>query len=150
MGSKEIMYLGNLNAKRDWGHAKDYVEMQWRILQQKKPDDFVIATGSQYSVRDFVNVAAKKLDIDIEWKGKGTNEKGYDSFGKCIVAVDPLYFRPTEVETLLGDASKAKEKLGWKPKISFDDLVGEMVEKDLSHAKEDQLLKKHGFWKKTL
>ena len=150
LGLQDCLFLGNMNALRDWGHAKDFVEMMWLMMQQKKPDDFVIATGSQYSVRDFVNVAAKKLDIDIEWKGKGTNEKGYDSFGKCIVAVDPLYFRPTEVETLLGDASKAKEKLGWKPKISFDDLVGEMVEKDLSHAKEDQLLKKHGFWKKTL
>ena len=150
LGLQDCLFLGNMNALRDWGHAKDFVEMMWLMMQQEKPDDFVIATGSQYSVRDFVNVAAGKLDMDIKWKGKGTNEKGYDSSGKCIVAVDPLYFRPTEVETLLGDASKAKEKLGWKPKISFDDLVGEMVKQDLSHAKEDQLLRKHGFWKKIL
>ena len=150
LGLQDCLFLGNMNALRDWGHAKDFVEMMWLMMQQEKPEDYVIATGSQYSVRDFVNAAAKKLDIDIEWKGEGTNEKGYNSSGKCIVAVDPLYFRPTEVETLLGDASKAKKKLGWQPKISFDDLVGEMVEEDLTHAKEGQLLKKHGFWKKTL
>ncbi len=150
LGLQDCLYLGNLNALRDWGHAKDFVEMMWLMMQQETPDDFVIATGSQYSVRDFVNAAAKKLDIDIEWRGKGTDEKGYNSSGKCIVAVNPLYFRPTEVETLLGDASKAKKTLGWKPKLSFDDLVGEMVKEDLSKAKEDQLLKKHGFWKKTL
>ena len=150
LGLQDCLFLGNMNALRDWGHAKDFVEMMWLMMQQENPDDYVIATGSQYSVRDFVNAAAKKLDIDIDWKGEGVNEKGYNSSGKCIVAVDPLYFRPTEVETLLGDASKAKKKLGWQPKISFDDLVGEMVEEDLTHAKEDQLLKKHGFWKKTL
>jgi GDPmannose 4,6-dehydratase len=150
LGLQDCLFLGNMNALRDWGHAKDFVEMMWLMMQQEKADDYVIATGSQYSVRDFVNAAAKKLDIDIEWKGKGETEKGYDSSGKCIVAVDPLYFRPTEVETLLGDAQKAKKKLGWQPTISFDELVGEMVKEDLNHAKKDQLLKKHGFLKKIL
>jgi len=120
---QECLYLGNLDAKRDWGHAKDYVRMQWLMLQQDKPEDFVIATGEQHSVRDFVNIAANELDIQITWQGKGIDEKGVDTkTGNTIVAVDPKYFRPTEVETLLGDPSKAKEKLGWIPKITFHSM----------------------------
>ena len=142
---QDRLYLGNMDAKRDWGHAKDYVEMQWLMLQQEKPEDFVIATGVQYSVRDFVNAAAKELGMQIRWKGQGIDEKGYDASGKCIVAVDPRYFRPTEVETLLGDPSKAKVKLGWTPKISFGELVSEMVQEDLKSAKRDELVKKHGY-----
>ncbi len=142
---QECLYLGNLNALRDWGHAKDFVEMQWLMLQQDKPEDFVIATGLQHSVRDFVNIAAKELNIDIAWKGQGLNEKGYDASGKCIVAIDPRYFRPTEVDSLLGDASKAKNKLGWSPKIGFDDLVKEMVFEDLKIAERDELIKKNGY-----
>lgn len=145
LGLQECLYLGNLDAKRDWGHAKDYVEMQWLMLQQEKPEDFVIATGVQYSVRDFVNSAAAELGILINWVGSGTEEKGYTSDGKCIVAVDPRYFRPTEVETLLGDASKAKEKLGWTPRISFSDLVKEMTREDFKAAERDELIKHHGF-----
>ena len=131
---------------RDWGHAKDYVEMQWLMLQQDQPDDFVIATGVQYSVRDFVNEAAKDLGIQLDWKGQGVNEKGYDVNGNCIVAVDPRYFRPTEVETLLGDASKAKRTLGWEPKITFQELVREMVREDLKSAERDELVKRHGYY----
>lgn len=134
LGSQRCLYLGNLDAKRDWGHAKDYVEMQWLMMQQEKPDDFVIATGQQYSVRDFVNRAAQHLDINITWKGIGIEEKGYMKDGKCIVEVDPGYFRPAEVETLLGDANKAKQKLGWKPKVSFDELVKEMMISDFAEA----------------
>jgi len=119
--------------------------MQWLMLQQEQPEDFVIATGVQYSVRDFVNAAAKELGMQIRWEGHGVDEKGYDASGKCIVAVDPRYFRPTEVETLLGDPSKAKEKLGWTPKISFDELVAEMVREDLKSAERDELVKKHGY-----
>lgn len=145
LGLQDSLYLGNLDALRDWGHAKDYVEMQWLMLQQEKPEDFVIATGVQYSVRDFVNTAAKELDITIRWEGKGVDEKGYDAEGKCIVQVDPRYFRPTEVETLLGDPTKAKEKLGWTPKISFEELVAEMVREDYKSAERDELVKKHGF-----
>jgi GDPmannose 4,6-dehydratase len=145
LGLQDCLYLGNMDAKRDWGHAKDYVEMQWLMLQQDKPEDFVIATGVQYSVRDFVNAAAKELGITIRWAGQGKEEKGYDSSGKVIVAVDPRYFRPTEVETLLGDPTKAKEKLGWTPKISFDELVAEMVREDLKSAERDELIKKHGY-----
>lgn len=145
LGLQDCLYLGNLDALRDWGHAKDYVEMQWLMLQQEQPEDFVIATGVQYSVRDFVNTAAKELDITIRWEGKGIDETGYDAEGKCIVQVDPRYFRPTEVETLLGDPTKAKEKLGWTPKISFEDLVAEMVREDYKSAERDELVKKHGF-----
>jgi len=135
LGLQKNLYLGNLDAKRDWGHAKDFVEAQWLMLQQKKPEDFVIATGKQYSVRDFVNISAKQLDMKIEWKGKDLNEVG--SFdGKDIIKIDPRYFRPTEVETLLGDATKAKEKLNWSPKISFEKLAKEMVEEDLKLAKK--------------
>lgn len=145
LGLQDCLYLGNLDALRDWGHAKDYVEMQWLMLQQEQPEDFVIATGVQYSVRDFVNTAAKELEITIRWEGKGVDEKGYDAEGKCIVQVDPRYFRPTEVETLLGDPTKAKEKLGWIPKISFEELVTEMVLEDYKSAERDELVKKHGF-----
>jgi len=145
LGLQDCLYLGNLDALRDWGHAKDYVEMQWLMLQQEKPEDFVIATGVQYSVRDFVNTAAKELDITIRWAGEGVDEKGYGAEGKCIVQVDPRYFRPTEVETLLGDPTKAKEKLGWTPKISFEELVAEMVLEDYKSAERDELVKKHGF-----
>jgi GDPmannose 4,6-dehydratase len=145
LGLQECLYLGNLDAKRDWGHAKDYVEMQWLMLQQEQPEDFVIATGVQYSVREFVNAAAKVVGLSITWEGQGLDEKGYTPDGKCVVAVDPRYFRPTEVETLLGDASKAKEKLGWTPKISFDELVAEMMREDLKAAERDELVKKHGY-----
>lgn len=145
LGLQSCLYLGNLDAKRDWGHARDYVEMQWLMLQQDQPEDFVIATGVQYSVRDFVDAAAKELGISISWKGAGIEEKGYDAEGKCIVAVDPRYFRPTEVETLLGDAAKAKQKLGWVPKITFGELVSEMVRADLESAQRDELMKQHGY-----
>ena len=145
LGLQDCLYLGNLNALRDWGHAKDYVAMQWLMLQQEKPEDFVIATGVQYSVRDFVNAAARELGIAITWKGEGVNEKGYDAMDKCIVQVDPHYFRPTEVETLLGDPTKAKQKLGWVPKITFDELVAEMVREDLKSAERDELVKQHGY-----
>ncbi len=145
LGLQDAVYLGNLDAKRDWGHAKDYVEMQWLMLQQDKPEDFVIATGVQYSVRDFVNAAAKELGMNIRWEGTGMDEKGYDHSGTCVVAVDSRYFRPTEVETLLGDPTKAKEKLGWTPKITFDELVAEMVREDLKAAERDELVKKHGY-----
>ena len=139
VGSQKSLYLGNLNAKRDWGHTKDFVEAQWLMLQQENPEDFVIATGKQYSVRDFINLASKNLDMKIDWRGKDLDEVG--SFnGEDIIKVDPRYFRPTEVETLLGDASKAKEKLKWYPKISFEQLVKEMVDKDLKLAKNDQLI----------
>jgi len=144
LGLQDTLYLGNLNAKRDWGHARDYVEMQWLMLQQKQAEDFVIATGEQYSVRDFVNAAAKEVGFKVTWKGKGVNEKGYAG-GKCIVSVDPKYFRPTEVETLLGDASKARRKLGWTPKVKFPELVAEMMREDLKAAERDELVKKHGF-----
>ena len=150
LGLQECLYLGNLNALRDWGHAKDYVEVQWLMLQQDQPEDFVIATGVQYSVRDFVNAAARELGMSIHWEGEGVEEVGYlnpqpPGPSRAIVRVDPRYFRPTEVETLLGDASKAKNKLGWTPKISFNELVSEMVREDLKGAERDELVKKHGF-----
>jgi GDPmannose 4,6-dehydratase len=145
LGLQDCLFLGNLDAKRDWGHARDYIEMQWLMLQQEKPEDFVIATGVQYSVRDFVNAAGAEIGITVDWRGEGVDEKGYDAQGKCIVQVDPRYFRPTEVETLLGDATKAREKLGWTPKITFAELVAEMVREDLKAAERDELIKKHGF-----
>jgi GDPmannose 4,6-dehydratase len=144
LGLQECLYLGNLDAKRDWGHAKDYVEMQWLMLQQDQPEDYTISTGEQHTVREFVEVAAKELGIDIKWQGNGVNEKGRWQ-DKVIVSVDPRYFRPTEVETLLGDSTKAKEKLGWSPKITFKDLVKEMVEADLKEAKRDQLCQTKGY-----
>lgn len=145
LGLQDRLYLGNLDAKRDWGHAKDYIEMQWLMLQQDIPEDFVIATGVQFSVREFVDLAASKLNMTIRWEGVGLEEKGYDSLGKCIVSVDPRYFRPSEVETLLGDSTKARTKLGWVPKISFDQLVTEMVTQDLMAAERDELIKKSGY-----
>jgi GDPmannose 4,6-dehydratase len=146
LGLQDCLYLGNMDAKRDWGHAKDYVKMQWLMLQQDAPEDFVIATGKQYSVRDFVNIAAQELNIEINWEGKGVDEKGFDNkTNKQIVAVDPKYFRPTEVETLLGDPSKAKKRLGWEPKISFREMVTEMVKQDLIEAQKDHLCQTHGF-----
>ena len=145
LGMQDCLYLGNLDAKRDWGHAKDYVEVKWLILQQDHPEDFVVATGIQYSVRQFVEAAGEEIGINIKWKGKGTDEKGYDEQGKCIVAIDERYFRPTEVDNLLGDATKAKKKLGWTPKITFTELVSEMMREDLKSAERDELAKKHGF-----
>lgn len=157
LGLQDCLFLGNLDALRDWGHARDYVEMQWLMLQQEQAEDFVIATGVQYSVRDFVNAAAAELGMNIRWEGKGADEKGYllpstpgtrkekGAPEKCIVAVDPRYFRPTEVETLLGDPTKAKTKLGWAPKISFEELVAEMVREDLKSAERDELVKRHGY-----
>jgi GDPmannose 4,6-dehydratase len=139
LGLQKDLYLGNFNAKRDWGHAKDFVEAQWLMLQQEKPDDFVIATGKQHSVKEFINLASKNLDMKIEWRGKGKNEIGAFE-GKDIIKVDPRYFRPTEVETLLGDASKAKNKLNWSPKITFEQLVKEMIDEDLKLAKNDKTL----------
>jgi len=162
LGLQDTLYLGNLDAKRDWGHAKDYVEMQWLMLQQDKPDDFVIATGVQYSVRDFINAAAEELNMKIRWEGQGLDEIGYlqcpplagvaRSAGgggagseKPIVRVDPRYFRPTEVETLLGDPTKAHQILDWHPKITFKELVAEMVREDFKTAERDELVKKHGY-----
>jgi GDPmannose 4,6-dehydratase len=139
LGLQKKLYLGNLNALRDWGHAKDFVKAQWLMLQQENPEDFVISTGKQYSVRDFINEASNQLDMKIEWSGKGLNEVG--SFeGKDIIKVDPRYFRPTEVEILLGDSSKAKEKLKWTPKISFKQLVKEMIDEDLKLAQNNAIL----------
>lgn len=146
LGLQDCLYLGNLDAKRDWGHAKDYVEMQWLMLQQQQPEDFVIATGVQFSVREFVETAAHEIGIDIVWEGSGVDEKGFNSQGRCIISVDPRYFRPTEVETLLGDATKAKEKLGWTPRISFQELVNEMIREDLKSAERDELIKRHGYY----
>ena len=142
---QDCLYLGNMDSLRDWGHAKDYIEAQWLMLQQDQPEDFVIATGVQYSVRQFVDAAAKELGIQITWQGQGVQETGTDQHGKVIVKVDPRYFRPTEVETLLGDPTKAKEKLGWAPKTSFAELVSEMVREDLKSAERDELVKKHGY-----
>ncbi|WP_069470409.1 GDP-mannose 4,6-dehydratase [Candidatus Marithrix sp. Canyon 246] len=144
LGLQNCVYLGNLEAKRDWGHAKDYVEMQWLMLQQQQAEDFVIATGVQYSVRDFVQQAAQVLGMTIEWQGQSEEEIGICN-DKVIVRINPRYYRPTEVETLLGDASKAKDKLGWQPRISFEELVKEMVLNDLEAAKRDSLVKEHGF-----
>jgi len=139
LGKQKKLYLGNLDAKRDWGHAKDFVEMQWLMLQQETPEDFVIATGVQYSVRDFVEMAALELSMNITWKGFGINEKGYDADGNCIIEVSSDYYRPAEVETLLGDPSYANKKLGWKPRISIKELVSEMVQQDYIKAKSQIL-----------
>jgi GDPmannose 4,6-dehydratase len=144
-GVQECLYLGNLNALRDWGHAKDYIEAQWLMLQQEIPEDFVIATGHQKSVRDFVELAAHELGMRIRWTGEGVEERGFDHNGNCVVAVDPRYFRPTEVQTLLGDASMARQKLGWTPRTTFAELVSEMVREDLKEAECEELLKPHGF-----
>ena len=158
LGLQDCLYLGNLDARRDWGHARDYVEMQWLMLQQEKPEDFVIATGVQHSVRDFVNAAAAELGVRLEWRGKGleevgvvaavppgTEEGGGMKVGDSVVRVDPRYFRPTEVETLLGDPTKAREKLGWVPRTSFAELVAEMMRADLEEARRDELCRNEGF-----
>ncbi|WDP84472.1 MAG: GDP-mannose 4,6-dehydratase [Desulfobacter sp.] len=146
LGLQKCLFLGNMNALRDWGHAQDYVEMQWLMLQQEAPDDYVIATGEQHSVREFVELSAQELGMAIEWQGQGIDEKGINSAnGKTIVPVDPRYFRPTEVETLLGDPSKAKKNLGWEPKIRFERLVREMTLSDLEETKKDELCQRAGF-----
>ncbi len=145
VGLQDCLYLGNLNALRDWGHARDYIEMQWLMLQQEKPEDFVIATGEQHSVREFVSIAAAELGLQLNWRGSGAEEQAVDEQGRVVVAVDPHYFRPAEVETLLGDATRAHDKLGWKPRIGFDALVREMVQADLEDAKRDRLVRKHGY-----
>ncbi len=145
VGLQDQLFLGNLDSSRDWGHARDYVEMQWLMLQQDKPQDYVIATGRQFSVREFVQRCADLLDLELTWQGSGVDEKAVNKNGKVIVAVDPRYFRPTEVETLLGDSGKAQRELGWTPRTSFDELVREMVESDLKLAQRDALVRKHGF-----
>jgi len=145
LGLQDRVYLGNLEARRDWGHAREYVEAQWLMLQQEEPEDLVIATGEQHTVREFVVAAAKELGMQVSWKGKGADERGFDQKGRCIVAVDPRHFRPTEVDSLVGDASRARQKLGWKPRVRFSELVAEMVREDLKEAERDQLVKRHGF-----
>jgi GDPmannose 4,6-dehydratase len=146
VGLQETLHLGNLDSRRDWGHARDYVRAQWLMLQQDVPEDFVIATGKQFSVRDFVVAAGSLLDMKIEWRGEGVDEVGVDTVsGRKLIHVDPRYFRPTEVETLLGDATKAKEKLGWTADVTFSELVAEMVEADLGLAKRDALVAKEGY-----
>lgn len=146
LGLQKKLYLGNLNSRRDWGHAKDYVEAQWLMLQQDIPDDYVIASGEQHSVREFVEAAFREVGIEMEWKGEGVDEKGYErTDGKVLVEVDKRYFRPTEVDTLLGDPTKAKERLGWSPTVTFKELVSEMVREDLKEAEKDQLCKREGF-----
>jgi GDPmannose 4,6-dehydratase len=145
-GLQDTLYLGNLDSRRDWGHARDYVEAQWLMLQQEQPEDFVIASGHQYSVRDFVERAGSELGMRIEWRGSGLNEQGVDALtSKVVVQIDPRYFRPTEVDTLLGDASKAREKLGWCTRTTFEELVREMVARDLDQAKRYSLLASEGF-----
>jgi GDPmannose 4,6-dehydratase len=157
LGLQDCLHLGNLHAKRDWGHARDYVQMQWLMLQQETPEDYVIATGEQHSVRDFVDAAAGELGVVLRWEGKGVEEVGIVAgvpeggrlngmqVGDTIVRVDPRYFRPTEVETLLGDPTKAREKLGWVPKTTFPELVAEMMRADLEEARRDELCKSEGF-----
>jgi GDPmannose 4,6-dehydratase len=144
LGREDCLYLGNLNAKRDWGHARDFVEAQWLMLQQDQPEDFVIATGEQHSVREFVDAVGEELDMKLSWRGSGAKEEAHDAKGRRIVAVDPRYFRPAEVDSLLGDASKARKKLGWKPRVKFRELVREMVQQDLKLAERDELVKRHG------
>jgi GDPmannose 4,6-dehydratase len=145
-GLQDMLYVGNLDARRDWGHARDYVRMMWMMLQQPEPEDYVVATGHQHSVRDLIEVAAGKLDIRIAWEGKGIEEKGINAVTeKPIVAIDPRYFRPAEVDTLLGDPSKARRQLGWEPRISFDELVTEMVMADLKEAEKDTMVQQKGY-----
>jgi GDPmannose 4,6-dehydratase len=144
-GLQDCLYLGNLEARRDWGHARDFVEAQWLILQQDQPEDFVIATGEQHSVREFVELSATELGMSVRWQGRGAEEKGYDAGGRCIVAIDPRYHRPAEVDTLLGDATKARAKLGWRPRVTFRELVAEMARHDLQEAERESLVKKHGY-----
>lgn len=144
LGLQDCLYIGNFDARRDWGHARDFVRAMWLMLQQPQPEDFVIATGEQHSVREFVVAAAAELGMTLTWKGQGKDEKAYDQSGRCVVAVDPRYFRPTEVDSLLGDASKAKALLHWEPTVGFGDLVSEMVREDLRLAERDALVKSHG------
>jgi GDPmannose 4,6-dehydratase len=145
LGLQECLYLGNLEARRDWGHARDYVEMQWLMLQQPEPEDFVIATGEQHSIREFVEAAAQELDLSLNWRGCGADEKGFDAHGRCIVRIDPHYLRPAEVDSLIGHAAKARAKLGWRPRVTFKELVREMVAADLRSAERDQLAKTNGY-----
>src|SRR5919198_323286 len=145
LGAQDCLYIGNLNAIRDWGHARDFVVAQWMILQQREPEDFVIATGQQHSVREFVEATARELDIKVTWKGSGADEKGYDGAGRCIVAIDQRYFRPAEVDTLVGDNTKARKKLGWQPRVGFHALVAEMAREDLREAERESLVKRHGY-----
>ena len=142
LGLQKKLFIGNINAKRDWGHAKDYVEAQWLILQQKKPDDYVISTGKNYSVKDFINKCAKILDMKIKWKGKGIQTKAYDARGKCIIECDKKYYRPAEVDILLGNSTKARKQLKWKPKISFEKLVEEMTLHDFKNLKRSYVAQK--------
>jgi GDPmannose 4,6-dehydratase len=145
LGLQDMLYLGNVNSLRDWGHARDYVEMQWLMLQQTEARDYVIATGEQHSVRDFTTLAAQHLDIQLTWEGSGVDEKAFDQHGKQIVSIDPRFFRPAEVETLLGDPAKAKKDLGWEPLTTFEKLVEEMILDDLQSAERDALVAKHGY-----
>lgn len=145
LGLQKRLYLGNLDALRDWGHARDYVEMQWLMLQQQQPEDYVIATGEQHSVRDFVNAACNEAGMTLTWQGEGKDEKGYNQDGQCIIEVDPRYYRPTEVEMLLGNPTKAREQLGWQTQVTFEALVAEMMQEDLKSAERDQLVKQHGY-----
>ncbi len=150
LGTQDKLYLGNLDAKRDWGHAKDYVEGMWRILQQDKPDDFVLATGVTTSIRDFCNLVFAELGMELEWRGKGVDEKGIDKkTGRVVIEVDPRYFRPAEVELLLGDSTKARTILGWKPNYDLKMLAKEMVEEDLKLAKREKLLNENGYQETT-
>jgi GDPmannose 4,6-dehydratase len=145
LGLQDCLYLGNLEACRDWGHARDYVEMQWLMLQQAEPEDFVIATGEQHSIREFVEAAAEELDVPLRWRGSGTEERGYDAGGNCIVRIDPRYLRPAEVDSLIGVAAKARAQLGWHPRVTFRGLVREMVAADLQIAERDRLVKSNGY-----
>ena len=145
LGLQDCLYLGNLEARRDWGHARDYVEMQWLMLQQDKAEDFVIATGEQHSIREFVEAAAEELDLPVKWRSSGADERGYDEFGHCIVRIDPRYLRPAEVDSLIGEAAKARLQLGWKPRVSFRELVREMTSADLLAAQRDRLMKTNGY-----
>ncbi len=145
LGIQDKLYLGNLDSKRDWGHARDYVEMQWLMLQQEHPRDYVIATGEQYSVREFTTLAASFLDIELHWQGSGVDEQAVDQHGRQLIAVDPRYFRPAEVDTLLGDATRARTELGWRPRTDFRSLVEEMILEDLKAAECDSLVRKNGY-----
>jgi len=145
LGLQDCLYLGNLEAKRDWGHARDYVEMQWLMLQQDEPEDFVIATGEQHTIREFVTLAAHELKFSLRWAGSGLDERAYDQHGNCIIRLDPRYLRPAEVDSLLGDATKARNKLGWSPRVTFYELVREMIAVDLEAAERDKLMKSSGY-----